>query len=309
MIEQLTALRPHLTENAAITIFSVWGFLLTATLIGVVLGMLKPGPAMESVNVRIRAWWFMTALITGTLVLGELPFVIFMALVSFLALKEFFSLVPTRLADHRALFWSYGSIPVQYVAVQQQWFGLFVLYIPLYHLLVGPLRVALRRNTKGFVDSSTNIHWGLMLTVFCLSHVAFLAKKDIGLVLFLLILTELNDVSQFIWGKLFGKRKVIAEVSPNKTWEGLLGGVLNTTLLGAFLAPHLTPANWAVGALIGCVVGWTGFCGDIVMSAVKRDMNVKDASEIIPGHGGVLDRVDSLAYTAPLVFYIFHFWY
>ncbi len=315
-VDQAVLLRPHLTPTTVIGMAGVVAFLIVATCIGQALARIKPGKFMDTVNTRINAWWVMAGLLILTLVLGTRVFVVFMGLVSFLALKEFLSLVPTRRSDHRALFWTYGAIPVQYVALSKGWFGLFIVYIPLYHLLVGPLRLALRQNTKGFVSSTTNIHWGMMLTVFCLSHLAYMATlgTDInpagggaGLVLWLLLLTQLNDVSQFLWGSTLGERKILPQVSPNKTVVGLLGGVLNTTLLGALTAPYLSPFDTLKGALVGFFIGFAGFAGDIVMSSVKRDMGVKDTSDLIPGHGGILDRVDSLTYTAPVVFYIIYF--
>jgi phosphatidate cytidylyltransferase len=114
-------------------------------------------------------------------------------------------------------------------------------------------------------------------------------------------------VSQFLWGSTLGERKILPHVSPNKTVVGLLGGVLNTTILGALTAPYLSPFDTLKGALVGFFIGFAGFAGDIVMSSVKRDMGVKDTSDLIPGHGGILDRVDSLTYTAPVVFYIIYF--
>lgn len=106
-------------------------------------------------------------------------------------------------------------------------------------------------------------------------------------------------------GKAFGKHKIIPKVSPSKTWEGFIGGVIGTTLLTVLVAPFLTPFSHLEAAFAGFVLAIAGFFGDVTMSAVKRDMGIKDTSSLIPGHGGVLDRFDSLIFTAPLFFHYF----
>ncbi|WP_300615460.1 phosphatidate cytidylyltransferase, partial [Dokdonella sp.] len=127
--------------------------------------------------------------------------------------------------------------------------------------------------------------------------------------LFVVLLTELNDVAQYVWGRALGRRKAIETVSPKKTVEGLLGGVLTTTLLSFLLAPVLTPLTPTDSVAVGLMIGIGGFLGDITISAVKRDIGVKDSGSLIPGHGGVLDRIDSLLFTAPLFFHFMKYFY
>jgi phosphatidate cytidylyltransferase len=154
-----------------------------------------------------------------------------------------------------------------------------------------------------------------MLTVFCISHIAYLltlpvkndAAGSVGLVLFLLFITQFNDVSQYIWGKLFGKNKIISKVSPNKTWEGFLGAVITITICSGFVAPLLTPLTFELGLIFGFIISVSGFFGDVVISSVKRDLDIKDSGNLIPGHGGILDRIDSLMYTAPLFFHMIYY--
>lgn len=131
-----------------------------------------------------------------------------------------------------------------------------------------------------------------------------------GLLIYLVFLTEFNDVAQYIWGNSFGKRKISPTVSPNKTVAGFLGGVLTTTALAVILAPFLTPLVQyeAVGA--GLLIGLSGFVGEVTISALKRDIGVQDSGSLLPSHGGILDRLDSLTYTAPLFFhYVFFLHY
>src|SRR5699024_9385028 len=123
------------------------------------------------------------------------------------------------------------------------------------------------------------------------------------------VLTQCNDVAQFIWGKTFGKRKIVPKVSPNKTWAGLIGGINTTMALSLLLAPLLTPMNLSSMLFSGFLIGLTGFIGDVNISSLKRDLDIKDTGQTIPGHGGILDRVDSLTYTAPLFFHFIRYFY
>jgi phosphatidate cytidylyltransferase len=130
-----------------------------------------------------------------------------------------------------------------------------------------------------------------------------------SLVVYLVLLTELNDVAQYVWGKSFGKRKIVPQVSPGKTFEGLLGGIVTTTVMAVLLAPLLTPLDRWDAFAAGLIIGMGGFLGDITISSVKRDIGVKDSGTLIAGHGGVLDRVNSLMATGPLFFHFIRFFY
>jgi phosphatidate cytidylyltransferase len=213
------------------------------------------------------------------------------------------------------LFWAYLTIPIQYLWAWYEWYGMFIIFIPVYAFLFLPMRMVLVGETRGFLPAVGTLHWGLMTTVFSLSHVAYLLVLPTSgnphgggpaMALYLVLLTQLSDVSQYVFGKRFGSRKIIPTVSPGKTLEGLLGGVGVTTGLAAILAPLLTPLSWYESLFAGILIALSGFIGDLTISAVKRDVGRKDAGSLLPGHGGILDRVDSLSYTAPL---FFHFTY
>ncbi len=267
---------------------------------------------------RTRSWWVMTGIFAAAMLLSRNISLVFFGLVSFLALKEYLSLIPTRRADRRVLFWAYLAIPLQYAWIADGWYGMFIIFIPVYAFLFLPLRMVLIGETRDFLRAAGTLHWGMMLFVFALSHLAALlvlpssaasASGGPGLVLFLVVLTQLNDVLQYLWGKSLGRRKVVPRVSPGKTWAGLLGGVGSTTLLALLLAPWLTPFDTVHAALAGLLIGTAGFVGDVVVSAVKRDLGIKDSGNLIPGHGGLLDRIDSLTYAAPLFFHFVHYLY
>ncbi|MCA9015363.1 MAG: phosphatidate cytidylyltransferase [Planctomycetaceae bacterium] len=293
----------------------VFGLLITATTCRLILARLKPEKDYTELRQRIQSWWWMIGILFVCLVVSQTTAIILFAFISFLALKEFFSIVPTRQADRRVLFWAYMAIPVQYYLVSIGWYGLFIVFIPVYIFLLLPMRMVLIGETKGFIHSAGIIHWAVMLTVFCISHIAYLLVLPVknpeagsmGLVIFLLFMTQFNDVCQYIWGKLLGRHKIIPKVSPNKTWEGFLGGVLTIALVSGFLGPYLTPLTFRFSLLAGLLISCSGFIGDVVISSLKRDLEIKDSGSLIPGHGGILDRCDSLIFTSPLFFHFLYY--
>jgi phosphatidate cytidylyltransferase len=306
-----------LSNNGAYML-GVLALLVLATAAALALKLFRPGRDYTEPLLRIRTWWVIIGLVFGALLLSRGAAIVFFGLVSYLAFKEFITLIPTRRADHRVLFWAYLAIPLQYFWAYIEWYGMFIIFIPVYMFLLLPVRMVLRGRTEGFLKAAGTLQWGLMTTVFSLSHLAFLLvlpddgpaePMGVGLVLYLLSLTEINDVAQYLWGKTCGRRKVVPDVSPNKTWAGLAGGVASTTVLALVLAPFLTPLSGWHALLVGVLIGVSGFFGDICVSAVKRDIGIKDTGNLLPGHGGILDRVDSLTFTAPLFFHFVRYFY
>ncbi len=293
----------------------VFGLLLIGSLSRIIISQKNPDKDYTELHQRIQSWWWMIAILFICLSLGTTYAILLFALISFLALKEFLSIVPGRQSDRRVIFWAYIAIPVQYYLVSIQWYGLFIIFIPIYIFLFLPMRMVLIGETKGFIKAAGVMHWAVMLTVFCLSHIAYLlvlpeknaAAGNIGLVIFLLFMTQFNDVSQYVWGKALGKHPIIPRVSPNKTWEGFLGGMATITLTSAFIGPYLTPLSLELSLLAGLVINVFGFIGDVVISSVKRDLQIKDSGALIPGHGGILDRFDSLIFTSPLFFHYLYY--
>lgn len=275
----------------------------------------NPKKDYQELILRTRSWWWMIAIILGALFLGAKATTTLFAFISFLALKEFYSITPLRTVDRRLVFWAYLAIPIQFYFAYIQWFGMFIIFIPVYMFLFLPFRSVMIGETKGFIRANAVIQWSLMLCVFGFSHITYLANIDrininsgfSGLILYLLFMTQFNDVSQYVSGKCFGKRKIIPKVSPNKTWGGFLGGFIVTTILSAFLAPYLTILTMEQGIIAGMLIAVSGFVGDVVLSSVKRDLQIKDSGTLIPGHGGILDRVDSLMYSTPIFFHYFYY--
>ena len=302
-------------SHSLIAMLSVIGLLIVATAIQFALSLKKPGKDYRELRLRITSWWWMIGLLFVFLAMSTNAAIIFFGFISFLALKEFLSIVPTRQADRRVVFWAYLAIPIQYYWVAIGWYGMFIIFIPVYMFLFIPMRMVLKGETDGFIKAAGILHWATMLTVFSVSHIAYLLvlpeenalAGGVGLVLFLLFMTQFNDVSQYVWGKLLGKHKIIPRVSPNKTWEGFIGGLLTITLTAGLVAPLLTPLSHVQGFFAGAIISASGFIGDVVISSVKRDLRIKDSGQLIPGHGGILDRMDSLIYTAPLFFHYLYY--
>jgi phosphatidate cytidylyltransferase len=294
----------------------LYAILIVASLVLAWLRQRDPDKDHSELSQRIRSWWIIVTLFSAALVTSRYAAVAFFALVSFLALKEYLSIVPTRQADRRVWIWAYLSIPLQYYWVAQAWYGMFIIFIPVYIFLLLPMRMVLIGETKDFLRAAATLDWGIMTLVFGISHVAYLLMlpqqsnsraSGAGLVLFLVFLTQFNDVAQYLWGKSLGRHKIIPKVSPNKTWEGFFGGVATTMLLAFALSGWLTPMRWQWALAAGLLISVAGYIGDLTISALKRDIGLKNTGRLLPGHGGILDRIDSLTYTAPLFFHFIYY--
>ena len=264
---------------------------------------------------RVNSWWYILGFFAIGIMLNQTLAMFFFGFLSFLALKEYFTLIPSRQTDRRIMFYAYMAIPFQYYFSGIGWYGMFIIWIPVYLFLLLPFRQVLIGETKGFLENTSRVQWGLMMFVFGLSHLAYMLTLEpingVGgkeLVLYLVMLTAFNDVLQYLWGKSFGKHKIIPKVSPNKTVEGFVGAFFSIIFL-AWLFSFLTPFTTIQALLAGAIISAFGFVGDVVISMIKRDIGVKDSGNLIPGHGGVLDRIDSLVYTAPLFFHFVYYLY
>ena len=310
--------KPHFPEAVGYAFLGAYLILMFATALVWVRKCRYPERDYSELRLRIKTWWIIVVLTTFALGFNTYFSIFCLAFLSFLAFKEYLSLVPTRRADHRVLLWAYLAIPVQYILVGVEWYGVFLIFIPVYWFLIMPMRMVLIGETKGFLAAVGTLQWGLMTCVFSLSHMAYLLVLPaagnpngggVALLFYLVFLTQFNDVAQYVWGKRFGRTKVTPTVSPNKTLEGLIGGVVTTTLLALALAPWLTPMGHVQALAIGVLIGFGGFIGDVTISAIKRDLGIKDSGSLLPGHGGILDRIDSLTFTAPVFFHVVYFLY
>jgi len=272
---------------------------------------------VANLNARVRAWWIMVAIFACSFLLGKAATIIMFALVSFFALREFITLTPTRAGDHRALslaFWA--LIPVQYYLIGVEWYGLFSIFIPVYGFLLLPSLSALTQDTERFLERSAKIQWGVMVTIYCISHVPALLLLDIPgysgqsamLIFYLLLVVQMSDVLQYVCGRMFGKTRIAPVVSPSKTVEGFVGGAAGATLIGCGMW-WITPFTPPQAAGMAFLIVLMGFVGGLVLSAVKRSLGAKDWGTMISGHGGMLDRMDSISFTAPIFFHLTRYFY
>ena len=272
---------------------------------------------IDTLNARIRAWWKMCTIFGLSILLGRTGALVVFAAISFLAMREYMTLVPTRRGDHRTLFWSFFVImPLQYYLVGAQRYGLFSILIPVLAFIFVPTSIAIAGDTSNFLERSAKIQFGLMVCVYCLSHAPALllltipgfAGHNARLLLYLGFVDQMNDILQYVWDKLIGKHKIAWRVSPNKTWEGFAGGVVSATGIGAALwwATPFTPLQSAGMSFMICLLG---SAGSLVISALKRDIGIKDFGVVIEGQGGILDHVDSLCVAAPIFFHLVRYYF
>ena len=311
----MTSLEAFFAAPVHVAIAVVYGVLILASVITWVLRQRAPGETTKELSRRVVSWWWMITVFAIAILTTRVVSTIFLGFVSFLALKEYLSLIPTRRVDRSILLWAYLAIPVQFYFAHMGSFGLFMVFIPVWMFLFLPARITLAGHTEGVLRAVGTLSWGLMITVFSLSHTAMLLSFGVtkgfgaGPLFFLVALTQLNDVAQFTWGKTLGRHKIIPKVSPKKTWEGFWGGLATTAGVAALLGPYLTPMTTAWSAAAGFAIALSGYLGDVTISACKRDLGVKDSGTLIPGHGGILDRVDSLIYSAPVFFHFLNYFF
>lgn len=280
-------------------------------------GFSTPHAVIDNLNARINAWWVMILIIFAAAALGFYGVIGLFFVISFMALREFLSLLYIRRGDHLALAACfYVILPLQYFLVAIDWFSMFTIFIPVYGFLFLPILSALLGDTAHFLDRSTKVQWALMISVFCISHIPAILTLDIAgfedkkllLMIFLILVVQSSDVLQYVWGKLFGKHKIAPKLSPSKTIEGFVGGVVSASVLGGLLY-WLTPFNPVQAVLMSLLICLMGFLGGLVMSAMKRSMGVKDWGNMISGHGGMLDRMDSLCFAAPIFFHVVRYYW
>ena len=311
------------------------GFLVLATVVAELMYRRTASEGLRAtllnVRQRIFAWWIMVAVLVGSLALGETAVVLLFLALSLLALREFANLLPPGERDRRVLSWIMVVLaPLHFWFVWEHWYGMFAIFIPVYAFLFLPVLLALSGRTESFLHRAALSQWGLMVCVYALSYLPAVLQLPVAihegraaadgsavgsggveagaLLLFLAVVVQGSDVLQYLWGKTVGRHRIAPTVSPNKTWEGFVGGVLSATALGAalwWLTPF-TPWQAGVLALVSCLLG---FVGGLVMSSLKRARGIKDFGALIPGHGGILDRMDSLVFAAPVFFHLTRFFF
>jgi phosphatidate cytidylyltransferase len=295
----------------------IFALLVAASLIGWALSRRKKSAVVENLNDRIKAWWGLVLIVGSAAVLGKIAALVLFGFVSFFAFREFMTLTPTRAGDYRALFIGFFIlIPAQYYLIGIEWYGLFATLIPVWSFLLLPAFSALAEDTEHFLARIAEIQWAVMIAIYCISHAPALLMlnipgyegRNVLLLFFLLIVTQMSDVLQYVFGKLFGQRKIAPVVSPGKTVEGFVGGAMSATALGAALY-WMTPFKPLQAAALAFILVLMGFLGGLTLSSIKRSLGAKDWGDLIEGHGGVLDRMDSVSFAAPIFFHLTRYFF
>jgi phosphatidate cytidylyltransferase len=287
----------------------VISLLLGATLIAWFFHRFRPSNETQRTKLRIRTWWLIAICLFAAMSFGVTGIALLFLAISLLAFREFVFL-DSRLPRQWQvwLVLSLGSTlyflglaftPLRYPVWMLACAGLLAVGLSLRFIMGSWKTTSLA--LAAFLFGAIGLGFVVRLAQF---HCNAPITDDLGLRLcfFLLVLTSLNDVAQYLWGKGIGRTKVVPRISPNKTWAGLIGGVMTTALLASLVAPWFTPFGWGRGLLVGAVMGFGGFLGDIMVSAFKRHVGAGDSGTCLPGHGGILDRIDSLCVTAPLLY-------
>jgi phosphatidate cytidylyltransferase len=273
--------------------------------------------AIGNLIARVNAWWVMVAVLAVAFTLGKVATLVMFGLASFFALREFITLTPTRQSDYRPLVLSfYILVPAQYTLIGFDNYGTFAIFIPVYAFLLLPAIATFAADTENFLERSAKLQWAIMITVYCVSYAPALLMLNIPgyegsdalLLFYLLLVVQLSDVLQYVFGKLFGKTKLAPHVSPSKTVEGLVGGGLSTVAIGGAMW-WITPFTWLQSLLMSLVIVAMGVLGGLTLSAVKRSLGAKDWGVMIEGHGGMLDRLDSVTFAAPIFFHLTRYFF
>lgn len=279
--------------------------------------MKSPNSVIDNLNKRINAWWVMVAIFAIAIFLGKFAVIILFFIASGIALREFLTLTPITRYDYWSLLFAYFIVlPLQYILVAVSWYELFCIFIPIYGFLFLAILAAITGSAHNFLARIAEVQWGLMITVYSISFIPALLilpidhyqDRNLLLIAFLVFVVELSDVLQYVFGKLFGKHSISPNLSPSKTVEGFIGGIFSASLIGACLW-WVTPFSFIQAGLISLMITLLGFLGGLVMSAIKRDRGVKDWGKLISGHGGVLDRLDSICFAAPIFFHVVRYYW
>lgn len=272
---------------------------------------------VNNLNARISAWWGMIAIFSVAFLTGKSGTLILFALVSFFALREFITLTPTKGGDRLPLSLAFFVlIPLQYYLIGIEWYGLFAILVPVYGFLLLPSLSVLAQDTENFLERTAKIQWGVMIAIYCISHAPALLLLDMPgqrgqnalLLFYLLLVVQMSDVLQYVFGTIFGKIRVAPTVSPGKTVEGLIGGGACATMIGAAMW-WITPFSPWQSAGMAFVIVMMGFFGGLVLSAIKRSLGAKDWGSMIQGHGGMMDRMDSVSFAAPVFFHLTRYFF
>lgn len=316
MTNSLPSLLPPLSPRLVRLVLEVYAFIAFFSVLSFVHPKLRR-PEARAVRQAINSWWPPALLGGASVILGPVAAIpLFLGVASW-ALVEYLRLLPAEDRPRGIVPLALAGAPLHFAAVASGHVALAEGGVLLFGIFVVlPLYRAFRHGPAGMVAGASRVGFGVVLAIFPLGHVVrlFLLPASVGpagaegLAALLLLCVMVSDASQYVAGKLAGKHPLAPVLSPKKTWEGLAGGVLVTALVGAAAAPAVTPFGRLAGALLGAALSLLGLLGDLLVSAIKRDVGVKDSGAVLPGQGGILDRTDSLLLSAPLYYHAVRLW-
>ncbi|TWU43493.1 Phosphatidate cytidylyltransferase [Novipirellula aureliae] len=299
------------SPNVAWTAVAALCFLGASTLIRLATIRHQPRDIANRRIQSLKTWWIVSVLVIGAAVVGPPAIIGLLAIVSLLALQEFAALPFHPPLSRNALYASYPFIVVGYVLLLTGRSETFITTFPLIAVLLPSILLLFSGNPAHFTTQVGRITFGLLVTTYGLGHLGLLvalppeSNPDSGLIgLFLMVvaITELNDIAGALVGRKIGRRRLTV-ISPRKTWEGFLGGMMTSTIASVVLGNWLTTMTLGQLMVAGLLISVAGTLGDLNMSAVKREVGTKDSGNLMPGQGGILDRIDSLTFTAPMFYY------
>ncbi|MCL6602151.1 MAG: phosphatidate cytidylyltransferase [Paenibacillus sp.] len=300
-------------DSSLFTLVLIFAVLSVIQLLYYVIGKVQPDKDYAAIGVRIKTWWGMLMVFCLATLFNPIVSLLSLMGLTFFALREYFSMIKSKKADRRLFLWAYLSIPLQFYWIYIEWYGMFIVFIPVYIFLLLPIPRLINKGTVGFLRSVSRAQWGLMLMVFGLSHLAYFQfatpQYGAGLVLFLVVLTQLNDVVHHLASMYFGKRKIVPTANPYLTWEGFACAFIVTTGSSYLIYPHLTPLDLTFGIVSGMLISLSGFFGSLTVSVLKRDLLIGDDDKFEALKKSYLSRVDSLTYTSPVFFHVIRYFF
>ncbi len=287
----------------------IFGILLFASLVVGILG--KAGRLSDASHLelrqRIRSWWLLAPILIGPILLGGVWVMLGVLLLSVFCYREFARVTGMFRSPLVSLTVVLGMIAIAF-SIADHWYGFFSALPALGVIVIAAVAIAADK-PQGYIQRVALGGFAFLLFGVCFGHVGYLANDANfrPMLLLLLVSVELNDVFAYLSGKALGRRKLAPNTSPNKTIGGALGAMLLTTglvmLLGRPAFAGTEMSSWGALAGLGLILSVAGQLGDLVLSSIKRDIGVKDMGVTLPGHGGLLDRFDSLLLAAPAFFH------
>ncbi len=289
----------------------VWAILVAWSIPLIIITIIrkKQGKDVRSIWIKYSSWFIMVPILTIPLLLGKWFTQSLFLLLSLYAFEEFSRTI--GLSKEKGHMWvGRISILLIYTTVFVGYFGTFM-SMPAYIIIFSFLFPILRDRFRGMVQSTVLTIFGVIYFGWFLAYLAYLMNIDTGpqlIIVFLLIIIT-NDASAYVIGSNLGRHPMVPHLSPKKTWEGAIGAALITIGLTVALRFALYEMTLWVALIFGAILAFTGTCGDLSISLVKRDVHTKDTGHLIPGHGGLLDRLDSILFSTPVFFHFMNAFY